>query len=112
MEGPSIVIACEEFKPFLKRKIQAASGAANLPFSSLKGNSLTRAQSWGKHLLLSFKGIDLRIEFTFTAAQLKSWRRAGRKITTGRSILCLPNGTQILRAPNSMRNQSTRFATF
>lgn len=47
MEGPSIVIACEELKPFFKKKIIKATGTAKLPFAKLKANSLTGAQSWG-----------------------------------------------------------------
>jgi endonuclease-8 len=63
MEGPSLVIACEELKPFLKKKIKKARGSAKLPFSSFKGASLLRARSWGKHLLLFFSNTNLRIHF-------------------------------------------------
>ena len=63
MEGPSIVIACEEFKPFFKQKIKKATGTAKIPLAKLKGNQLLRARSWGKHLLLFFQGMDFRIHF-------------------------------------------------
>ena len=63
MEGPSIVIACEEFKPFLKVKVKKALGSAKLPFAKLTGNQLIKVQSWGKHLLLSFKDLHFRVHF-------------------------------------------------
>jgi endonuclease-8 len=61
MEGPSIVIAKEEFKPFLGRAPSRASGTAKLP--SLRGKKLLKTRSWGKHFLLQFEGINLRVHF-------------------------------------------------
>jgi endonuclease-8 len=63
MEGPSLVIACEELKPFLRKKITRASGTAKLPFKKISGTFLVRTKSWGKHLLLSFSDVNLRIHF-------------------------------------------------
>lgn len=63
MEGPSLVIASEEFKPFLKRKIVAASGTAKLPFEKITGTSLVKTRSWGKHFLLFFTKTQVRIHF-------------------------------------------------
>lgn len=63
MEGPSLVIACEELKPFLKKKIVAAKGSAKLPMTKLQGQRLLEAKSWGKHLLLSFSKTCLKIHF-------------------------------------------------
>ncbi|XGC80670.1 DNA-formamidopyrimidine glycosylase family protein [Bdellovibrio bacteriovorus] len=63
MEGPSIVIACEELKPFLKKKIKKATGTAKVPLRAISGSTLKSAQSWGKHLLLFFTDVNLRIHF-------------------------------------------------
>lgn len=63
MEGPSIVIACEELKPFLKKEIRKASGSAKIPLRNLDGSTLKSARSWGKHLLLFFTDVNLRIHF-------------------------------------------------
>ena len=63
MEGPSLVIATEEFKPFLKRKIRSAEGTAKLPFDEIEGTCLTKTRSWGKHFLLFFTKTQLRIHF-------------------------------------------------
>jgi endonuclease-8 len=63
MEGPSIVIACEELAPFFKREITLARGTARLPLTQLKGSRLLKAKSWGKHLWLEFSSLSLRIHF-------------------------------------------------
>ena len=64
MEGPSLVIASEEFKPFLKKPIQVAKGTAKLPFKEIRGSQLTKVRSWGKNFLLTFDtGMTLRIHF-------------------------------------------------
>jgi endonuclease-8 len=57
MEGPSIVIATEELKPFLRKKI------ADSNQSDFIGEKLMKAQSWGKHLLLDFTHRKIRIHF-------------------------------------------------
>jgi endonuclease-8 len=63
MEGPSLVIACEEFAPFLGRKVSKAVGTAKLPFQRIKGHPLSEVQSWGKHFLIRFESLQLRIHF-------------------------------------------------
>ncbi|MES3038124.1 MAG: DNA-formamidopyrimidine glycosylase family protein [Bdellovibrionota bacterium] len=63
MEGPSLVIACEEFKPFVGTKILTAEGNAKLPFKDFKGLKLKGVKSWGKHFILQFDGFHLRIHF-------------------------------------------------
>lgn len=54
MEGPSLVIATEELSFFKKQKVQNGK---------LKGQALIDVQSWGKHLLLTFTEVKLRIHF-------------------------------------------------
>ena len=63
MEGPSLVIATEDLRQFLKKKVAKASGTANLPLKYLKGQVLLRARSWGKHLILDFSRVSMRIHF-------------------------------------------------
>ncbi|MFI5161007.1 MAG: DNA-formamidopyrimidine glycosylase family protein [Sphingobacteriales bacterium] len=61
-EGPSIIILNEALLPFKGRRVTAASGyAKNVDPDMLKGNTLTGIKTWGKHLLLLFKGFTLRI---------------------------------------------------
>jgi endonuclease-8 len=63
MEGPSLVIACEEFKPFLKQEITSATGTASLPFDQIQGSKIEKVESWGKHLILNFSSLTVRIHF-------------------------------------------------
>jgi len=63
VEGPSLVIASEEFEPFLRLKVAEATGTAKLPFSKIKGQKLKKVTSWGKHFILVFEKTTLRIHF-------------------------------------------------
>lgn len=63
MEGPSLVIATEEFEKFKNTPVKVAKGTAKLPWRDLKGQTFKGARSWGKHFLLSFETMDLRIHF-------------------------------------------------
>ena len=63
MEGPSLVLAREEFRPFLKRKILRATGTASIPLAKIQGSHLLKVESWGKHFLLTFPAFTLRIHF-------------------------------------------------
>jgi endonuclease-8 len=63
MEGPSLVIATEEFARFVDRPIRRADGSGQLPFATLKKSRLKSARSWGKHLILVFDTFALRIHF-------------------------------------------------
>lgn len=61
MEGPSLVIASEEFKEFTNKKIIKAIVPASI--QPLTGQKLLKAESWGKHFLLIFSNQILRIHF-------------------------------------------------
>lgn len=63
MEGPSLVIACEELAPWFGHRVDAVDGAQAKTFGSLRGHEFTEAKSWGKHLLLRFEDVTLRIHF-------------------------------------------------
>lgn len=63
MEGPSLVIACEEFAPFNGKKPKKVSGTAKLPMKELKAQKFIGAKSWGKHFLLFFEKMTLRVHF-------------------------------------------------
>ena len=54
MEGPSLLILHEEFQPFLKQKVLKVSGNTQQPKELLKGRTLTKIQTWGKNLFLTF----------------------------------------------------------
>lgn len=63
MEGPSIVIATEELAAFYNQKITNAVGSAKLDWSQFIGQKLVITASWGKHLILTFSHLTLRIHF-------------------------------------------------
>lgn len=77
MEGPSLIIATEEFAPFLGRKVSCVYGSANLP--SLKGLTLESVSSWGKHFLLGFTGLTLRVHFLLSGSYRINQRRENRE---------------------------------
>jgi endonuclease VIII len=63
MEGPSLVIATEEFAPYFGKKPSKITGTAKLPFTDSRKQKLLRVASWGKHFLLVFERTTLRIHF-------------------------------------------------
>lgn len=60
-EGPSIIILKEELKHFKRKKVTAASGTAAIDFDQLQGKIITDIKTWGKHLLICFKDVSIRI---------------------------------------------------
>jgi endonuclease-8 len=63
-EGPSIYIITEAIRPLLKGQIVAtAHGNAKIDMQAITGKKVMGVRSWGKHLLISFPGITIRIHF-------------------------------------------------
>ena len=62
-EGPSLVILKEELQPFKGKKILAVSGNSKENIQQLKGKKIEDFKTWGKHFLVCFKGVTLRIHF-------------------------------------------------
>ncbi len=92
MEGPSLVIAAEEFAPFLDQKIRKAEGSAKLDFQEISGHRLKRVRSWGKHFLLIFDSITLRIHFLMFGSYRINDPRENR---IPKLQLTFPHGDQI-----------------
>jgi endonuclease VIII len=63
MEGPSLVLLKEELKPFKGKKVQKASGLARIEHERLSGNKIRDFKTWGKHFLIVFDHITIRIHF-------------------------------------------------
>ena len=64
MEGPSLVILNEEAQKFVgKRLLSCAGNATKVDCPVLKGQKLTQLASWGKHFLISFETLTLRVHF-------------------------------------------------
>jgi endonuclease-8 len=81
MEGPSIVIATEEFKPFLNTRTKTGP---------VKGQKLVRTRSWGKHFILEFEKTMLRIHFLMFGSYRIDNPRENR---TPKMVLTFPKGT-------------------
>jgi endonuclease VIII len=62
-EGPSIIIAKENMAAFTGYKVITASGNAKVDMSLLENKKLLDIKTWGKHLLLCFKGFTIRVHF-------------------------------------------------
>jgi endonuclease-8 len=92
MEGPSLVIATEEFSPFVGQKIHRAEGAARLDFEEITGRKLSGVASWGKHFLLRFDGFALRIHFLMFGSYRINNPRENRE---PKMLLTFPKGDKI-----------------
>lgn len=75
-EGPSIVIAREDIIAFKGMKVIAASGLAKIDFDRLEDEKITDIKTWGKHLLICFKGFTIRIHFMLFGSYLINERKA------------------------------------
>lgn len=62
-EGPSMFLVKEAAKKFVGKKIIAFSGDSKIDQSILLDQVLIDFKSWGKHLLIYFNGLTLRVYF-------------------------------------------------
>jgi endonuclease VIII len=60
-EGPSIVILKEEVAAFAGKKVTVASGYSKIDYAKIKGQKIIAFKSWGKHFLICFKDVTIRI---------------------------------------------------
>jgi endonuclease-8 len=75
-EGPSIVLLKEKIFPFKGKNITAASGSSSIDFEKLAGEKILDFKSWGKHLLICFKGYFIRIHLLMFGTYLINDRKA------------------------------------
>jgi endonuclease-8 len=62
-EGPSLVILKEELQPFKGKKIVTVTGNSKENIQQLQGQKIIDFKTWGKHFLICFKDVTLRIHF-------------------------------------------------
>jgi len=88
-EGPSIVILREQAERFAGRRVLEVTGNSRLDIQRLHGRTLRAVRSWGKHFLMDFGTLALRVHFMLWG----SWRidepreatpRLGLRFRTGR----------------------------
>ena len=74
-EGPSIIIVKENISPFIGNKIIAAKGYADIDFTLLEQKKITSIQTWGKHLFICLKDINIEIHFRMFGSYLINERK-------------------------------------
>ena len=90
-EGPSILIMKEALKHFKGKKVISAGGNAKLVFALLENKRITDIRSWGKHLVISFGKLHIRIHLLmFGTYSIDEQTRADRSL---RLYLKCSNGT-------------------
>lgn len=62
-EGPSLLIAREQMASFEGKKVIQVSGNSKIAKDRMLNQKLLHIRTWGKHLLLCFKGFTVRIHF-------------------------------------------------
>jgi len=62
-EGPSLVILKEEVKSFEGKKVLFVEGNSQQPIERIQGKKLVEVLTWGKHLILRFPKLSVRIHF-------------------------------------------------
>jgi endonuclease VIII len=60
-EGPSLLILKENISPFIGKKIIEASGYAKIDFDALINKKIIHIKTWGKHLFICLKDINIEI---------------------------------------------------
>src|SRR3954469_25832081 len=64
MEGPSIVILCEEARKFVGKRVLACDRSITaIDPSQIKGQTLKTLGSWGKHFLMTFQRATFKVHF-------------------------------------------------
>jgi len=92
-EGPSIYITREAIQPLLKgKKITATRGNAKIEMDKLVGMKISDVRSWGKHLLICFPTIAVRIHFLMFGSysideHIKQDRSLRMALTAGRHTI-------------------------
>lgn len=87
-EGPTIVILKEEVRSFKGKKILKAGGNSKLDLQRLSGKKIIDFKSWGKHFLICFKDLTVRIHFMLFG----SYRVNDRKESVPRLQLIFEDG--------------------
>jgi endonuclease-8 len=87
-EGPSLVIIKESLQQFKGKKILSAGGNTKIDMHLLENKKITDIKTWGKHLLICFKDVAVRIHLMMWG----SYRINEKKETPARLHLEFDNG--------------------
>ncbi len=87
-EGPSIVLLREEAARFKGKTVRYATGNTSVDLAALVGRRIKAVRSWGKHFLLEFSHVTLRIHLMMFG----SYRVDARKDASPRVALQFDKG--------------------
>lgn len=87
-EGPSIVLLKEVASQFKGKMVRKVSGNSRVGLAMLVGQRVKSVRSWGKHFLLEFRHVSLRIHLMMFG----SWRIDERKESAPRVSLRFDKG--------------------
>jgi endonuclease VIII len=79
MEGPSLVILKEEIKSLKGKRVIETAGLAKIDMARLIGQKIKSFKTWGKHFLIEFKSVSLRIHFLMFGSYRVNETKDGRK---------------------------------
>lgn len=83
-EGPSIVILKEATKQFINKKVVEVSGNTRLDIAFLKDKKIKDFKSWGKHFLICFDDVTIRIHFLlFGSYRINETKNASPRLHFG-----------------------------
>lgn len=78
-EGPSLVILREKLQPFAGRIVQRVDGAANIDLQRLHRRRIAAIRTWGKHLLIVFSDVSVRIHLLMFGTYCIDERKDGKR---------------------------------
>ena len=79
-EGPSIILVKEATAKFAGKKIIAVSGNSKIDQSRLLNKKIIEIKSWGKHFLLCFDGLTLKVHFLMFGSYTVDEKKPDRAI--------------------------------
>ena len=83
-EGPSIVILREQAADFAGRRVLRVEGNSRLDLQRMRGRTVRRLCSWGKHFLIVFPGFAMRVHFMlFGSYRIDERREAAPRMRLG-----------------------------
>ena len=79
-EGPSIVLVKEAVAKFTGKKIITVSGNSSIDQSILLNKKIMEFKSWGKHFLICFDGLTLKVHFLMFGSYTVDEKKPDRAI--------------------------------
>lgn len=79
-EGPSIILVKEAVAKFKGKKVVSVSGNSKIDQSLLSDKKIVEIKSWGKHLLICFNGLTLRVHFLMFGSYTVNEKKPDRAI--------------------------------